>query len=144
MKFNTLIVGGIVGTVLVVVGLYFFLNTRNQSQSTGAESQVEEQTAAPNDEKKFLSGTYRCWSFNNSAGGGSCRTPPQPALIVSDDGTYSLSSERGTYEIRDGMIYLSESKIRGPGTLLENNMQIRFEYDYNVRHYTVTYLKQEE
>ena len=39
--------------------------------------------------------------------------------------------------------FLSESKIRGPGKLLEGDRQIRFEYDYNGWHHTITYLREE-
>lgn len=92
-----------------------------------------------------LSGTYRCWSFNVSGvGGGSCIRPPQPPMVLNSDGTYKFSSEQGTYNVKDGLIYLSQSKIRGAGKLLEDNNQIRFEYDYKERHYTVTYLKNKQ
>lgn len=64
-------------------------------------------------------------------------------IVLNQDGTYSMSSEKGTYTIEGDTISLSESKIRGLGQLLENNMQIRFEYDYNQWHHTITYLREE-
>jgi len=90
-----------------------------------------------------LSGSYRCWSYNVSGGGGgNCRLF-QP-IVLKADGTYSVSSEKGTYSISGDKITLSESKLRGIGTLLEGNMQIRFEYDYNGWHHIVTYLREGE
>ena len=88
-----------------------------------------------------ISGSYRCWQYNVSGGGGSCRL--SPPLVLNKDGSYSVSSEKGTYQIDGNKITLSESKIRGTGKLLEGNMQIRFEYDYNQWHHTITYLREE-
>ncbi|MDP3710842.1 MAG: PA14 domain-containing protein [bacterium] len=90
---------------------------------------------------KKLSGSYRCWSYNVSGGGGSCRI--SPPIVLKTDGGYSMSSEVGTYYIEGDQIFLSESKIRGPGKLLEGDIQIRFEYDYNGWHHTITYLREE-
>lgn len=110
-------------------------NAKNVNQN---QAQVQQ---ASGTENTVMAGTYRCWSFNVSGYGGSCINPPQAPLILNADGTYKFSSETGTYSINGGQIVLSESKIRGNGTLLENNNQIRFEYDYKGRHYTITYLK---
>ncbi len=86
------------------------------------------------------SGSYRCWSYNVSGGGsGDCRL--FAPLVLKNDGTYSLSSEKGTYTISKDTISLSESKIRGVGKLI-GDTQIRFEYDYNKWHHTLTYLKE--
>lgn len=89
-------------------------------------------------------GSYRCWSYNVSgaAGGGAgdlCRL--SPPLVLKADYAYSISSEKGTYYIKDGKLYLSESKLRGVGTILGTN-QIRFEYDYNQFHHVITYLRE--
>jgi|GEM_PF-1250249 len=90
---------------------------------------------------KRLSGSYRCWSYNVSGGGGGdCRL--FAPIVLNTDGTYSMSSEKGTYRIDGATIYLSESKIRGPGTLSADGLQMRFEYDYNNWHHVITYLKE--
>ena len=81
-------------------------------------------------------GQYRCWSYNVSGGGGSCRLAPP--LVLNSDGTYQMSSEKGTYKVQDGRLVLSESKIRGPGKLQGGN-RIIFEYDYKGMRHTVTY-----
>lgn len=59
--------------------------------------------------------------------------------MLRTDGTYQVSSERGTYSVKNDQIILSESKIRGPGRL-QNGNQIVFEYEYNGWKHTVTYL----
>ncbi len=84
-------------------------------------------------------GHYRCWSYNVSGGGGSCRLAPP--LVLNSDGTYQMSSEKGTYKVQDGKLVLSASKIRGPGKL-EGGNRIVFEYDFKGMHHTVTYLCQ--
>ena len=139
------VVWGLVAVAIGIVAVGYSYSTHRQENSspqqiTPVPTQQQEQ---PEPTKQLLSATYRCWSFHiDGSGGGACRT--QPSLVLQQDGTYTFStSEKGTYEIRDGKLYLSASKIRGAGLLLENDMQIRFEYDYNGRHYTMTYLKQE-
>lgn len=87
-----------------------------------------------------LSGTYRCWSFNVGGSGRSCTSPP---IVFNANGSYTMSSERGTYTVNGNTVVLSASKIRGPGTLLEDQRQIQFAYTYNGLQQTVTYLKQE-
>lgn len=155
----------VIGSVLIGAGgLYFFGNAgKNQSTGTSNGGQVEQivrkteqkeeadvneirtNEGNTNVVKQTLSGTYRCWSFNiEGSGAGSCRNPPQAPLILNSDGTYSVSREEGKQEVKDGKLILSQSKIRGPGTILEEGMQIRFEYEYNGKQYTVTYLKSEE
>lgn len=87
-----------------------------------------------------LAGSYRCWSYNVSgSGGGDCRL--YAPIVLTAQGTYSMSSEQGTYTVSGTIINLSESKIRGPGTLV-GGTQIRFEYDYNGWHHVITYLKE--
>jgi len=86
-----------------------------------------------------VAGVYRCFSYNIDGAGGSCRiTPP---LVLNADGTYRMSSEKGTYKLLDGKVVLSESRTRGPGKLEAGN-RIVFEYDLNGKRYTVTYLCQ--
>ncbi|MEK7648685.1 MAG: hypothetical protein AAB400_02070 [Patescibacteria group bacterium] len=87
-----------------------------------------------------ISGSYRCWSYNVSGGGGGdCRL--FAPIVLNKDGTYSVSSEKGTYSVSGDILTLSESKLRGPGKLI-GGTQIRFEYDYNNWHHVVTYLKE--
>lgn len=74
-----------------------------------------------------------------SGGGGTCRLAPP--LVLNSDGSYRMSSERGTYAVKGGKLLLSESKIRGPGRL-EGGNRIVFEYDYRGMRHTVTYLCQ--
>ncbi|NJD62773.1 MAG: hypothetical protein FIA93_08635 [Deltaproteobacteria bacterium] len=82
-------------------------------------------------------GSYRCWQYNVSGGGGSCRLAPP--IVLAPDGTYKESRTEGTYEVKDDTIVFSGSRIRGPGKIVDGN-KIRFEYDYNGFHHTVTYL----
>lgn len=160
MKLSALI--GSIGTAAVVagsvVGLHYGLTkdraTEPQPQSGVIEEQalIEEAPRADAEEKVIaiqppppsprvsLSGTYRCWSFNVGGIGQKCTSPP---IVFTADGSYTMSSERGTYTANGDTVVLSESKIRGPGTLLEDKRQIRFEYTYNGLAQTVTYLKQE-
>lgn len=83
-----------------------------------------------------IAGHYRCLSYNVSGGGGSCRLAPP--LTLNSDGTYRMSSERGTWRVADGRVHLSGSKIRGPGKLAKDN-RIIFEYTYRRWQHTVTY-----
>lgn len=85
-------------------------------------------------------GSYRCWSYNVSGGGGSCRLAPP--IMIRADGTYQESSTSGTYRIDGNRIYLSRSTVRGPGVIAGEN-QITFDYDYRGWHHTVTYLCQD-
>ena|SRR3989338_8253600 len=96
----------------------------------------EPQKATP--AKGALSGTYRCWSFNAGGAGGRCTSPP---IVFSSGGTYSMSSEAGTYTVNGSTVTLSASNIRGPGTLTPDHLQITFNYLYNGTEYTMTYLK---
>ncbi len=116
-------------------------------QTKTEEPVKQEPVSAPSEKKEAtspiqktksekISGTYRCWSFNVDGYGGTCSSPD---IVLKSDGTYSMSSEKGTYEIQGEQIVLSESEIRGPGTFLEGRMQIRFEYNYNEKKYTITY-----
>lgn len=82
-----------------------------------------------------LAGTWRCLSYNVSGGGGSCHT--MPSLLLQADGRYTLGSESGNWLLRDGKLWLSESKLRGLGTLVQGDLV--FEYDYHGWHHVLTY-----
>lgn len=84
-----------------------------------------------------IAGTYRCWSYNVSGAGKRCTSPP---LVLNSDGTYQMSSEKGTYTVKGKELFLSESKIRGIGQL-QDGRQIVFEYQYNGWNHRVTYLR---
>lgn len=86
-----------------------------------------------------VAGTYRCRSFNVGGAGRRCTSPP---LVLHPDGTYQMSSERGTYTVEGDQVILSESKIRGPGRLQGGN-EIVFEYEYRGLRHTVAYMRQE-
>ena len=87
---------------------------------------------------KTISGKYRCWSMNTAGyGGGRCTSP---ALVLNPNGTYTMGSESGTYSANGDIVNLSQSKIRGPGHLKENDRQIIFQYKYKGHDYTMTYL----
>lgn len=68
-----------------------------------------------------------------------CTSPP---IKIKKDGTYSMSGEKGTWKVKDGKVILSESKIRGPGRIVEDKLV--FEYAYQGLRYTVTYLRQKQ
>jgi hypothetical protein len=84
-----------------------------------------------------VAGTYRCASYTVSGGGGSCRTF-QP-LVLQPDGTYEHSSTRGSWTVQDGRLYLSESKLWGPGEILGSDT-LRFQYEYRGWRHTVTWV----
>jgi hypothetical protein len=85
-----------------------------------------------------FAGTYRCVSFNVGGQGGRCTSPP---LILMANGRYQMSGERGTFAVRGDRLSLSESRLRGPGRLYNN--EIVFEYVYRGLMQTVTYRRQE-
>jgi hypothetical protein len=87
-----------------------------------------------------LVGTYRCVSFNVGGRGGRCTSSP---LNLQANGQYQMSSEQGTYAVRNNRIFLSESKIRGAGRLQGGN-EIIFEYTYRGLVQTVTYRREAE
>ena len=45
----------------------------------------------------------------------------------------------GKYKISGSLIYLSESKFRGPGKIHSDDSMITFDYDYADKHYLMTY-----
>ncbi len=83
-----------------------------------------------------IAGHYRCLSYNVSGGGGSCRLAPP--LTLNANGTYGMSSERGTWRVVGDRVHLSGSKIRGPGKLSKDN-RIIFEYTHRGWQHTITY-----
>lgn len=128
--------------------------SETQNQSTNASQDVEEDEAVvdvdepevenTDEETLDMAGTFRCWQYlvDGATSLNGCRL--QAALVLNEDGTYSFSSEQGTYTVKGDTITLSESKIRGPGKILEQGMQIYFEYTLNGKDYTTTYLRLEE
>lgn len=88
-----------------------------------------------------LAGTYRCASFNVGGRGGRCTSPP---LVLQANGSYQMSSEHGKFTVRGNRIFLSESKLRGPGRLLEDGNEIVFQYTYKGLQHTVLYRRQAE
>lgn len=85
----------------------------------------------------LAAGSYRCTSYNVSGAGGSCVNFPR--LVLNADGTYQYSSTTGEWTVIGGRLYLSASQLWGPGLVLGRDT-VRFEYDYNGRHMTVTWV----
>lgn len=52
----------------------------------------------------------------------------EPPFLIHVDGTYSKSSEQGTFKIIGNLIDFSESKIRGTGVITEDSNLITFTY----------------
>ncbi|MDO8482991.1 MAG: hypothetical protein Q7S86_04200 [bacterium] len=96
--------------------------------------------AAGSSSQASFAGSYRCLSAN--AGGVSSVCRQYPRIVLKTDGTYTVSSEKGTYVVKDNTVKLSASKLRGIGKIVDGN-KIRFEYDYNRLHHVVTYLKEQ-
>lgn len=102
--------------------------------SVGAAKKARVLTFA---EKKIV-GSYRCRSYNVSGGGGgNCRLAPP--IVLKADGTYSMSSERGTFSVKKGRLILSKSTLRGPGSITANPATITFRYMYKGWKHIVTY-----
>lgn len=93
-------------------------------------------TAKPS--RASVPGTYSCWSMNVGGAGGKCTSP---ALVLQKNGRYQVGSEKGTFQVKGTQIILSKSKLRGPGTLSDDGLQIRFQYKYRGLDQVVTYLK---
>src|SRR6266702_3361894 len=86
-----------------------------------------------------LAGRYRCWSINVGGRAGICKSPP---IVLKEDGTYSMSSEKGTWKLKGDKVILSASKIRGPGKLNKEGNQLYFEYTLKGLRQSVVYLRQ--
>lgn len=91
-----------------------------------------------------LKGTYKCSGYNISGAGynvtgigGSCHF--FAPLVLKSNGTYHMLPERGKYTVSSDLIYLSESKYRGPGKLHSDGNMITFNYEYAGKRYFVTY-----
>lgn len=139
-------------------------------RGVGQDTKSEEKTNRKDEgtkssySKKNVAGSFRCWSYNtgSSAGGGGitggeskqsivpstlglgqgCRL--FAPIVLKEDGKYEMSKEKGTWKVQGDTVVLSESKIRGPGKILEGGMQIRFEYEYNNSRHIITYLREGE
>ncbi|MDO8489826.1 MAG: hypothetical protein Q7S47_00245 [bacterium] len=91
--------------------------------------------------EKQLVGTYRCSSYNVSGGGGgNCRIAPP--IVIKADGSYTMSSEKGTFKVANKKLTLSASKIRGVGAISSDSRTVTFSYTYNRWRHVVTYLRQ--
>lgn len=90
----------------------------------------------------FMVGTYRCRMFNVAGAGKRCTSP---ALVLKDNGRYTMGSEKGTWAYEGGELVLSASKIRGPGKVQvgANGMRVIFEYTYQKWPHVVTYERQD-
>lgn len=83
-----------------------------------------------------VAGTYANLSFNVDGAGGQNRSMPR--LDLDADKTYTWGKESGTYEYREGRIYLSGSHAAwGPGRV-DSDFKIWFEFTKQGKHYTVT------
>jgi hypothetical protein len=70
-------------------------------------------------------GKYRCVRIEVGKETGQCQSPP---LILSQDGSYEIWGEHGTYKVvQDRWLVLSHSKRRGPGHFVGPD-EIVFEY----------------
>lgn len=92
----------------------------------------------------FMTGTYRCLRyFVTNANGTTVNYNTVCALdtsfFIHKDGTYSKSTESGSYSISGNQITFSESKVRGPGTIDILDNQITFSYYVETNLYTITY-----
>lgn len=120
---------------------YSFDVLNESEENVATESENTEKTDTDKSQSSKVQGTYRCWSFNVGGVGSKCTSPP---IVLNTNGTYSMSSEKGTYKITGDQIILSESKIRGPGTFKEGRKQIVFNYTYNGNATTVTYMNYDD
>lgn len=117
-------------------------NAKEESpQDTDNTDETKNENQESQSSKSKIKGTYYCWSYNVKGIGGKCSSP---AIVLNTDSTYSMSSEKGTYAITGNQIVFSQSKIRGPGTFDEGQKQIVFNYTYNGKATTVTYLNYED
>jgi hypothetical protein len=83
-----------------------------------------------------IAGTYANLSFNVDGLGGQNRLMPR--LELNADNTYGWGRESGTYEYRDGKVYLSGPYGHwGPGRV-DKDYKIWFEFTKNGKQYTVT------
>ena len=84
-----------------------------------------------------ISGTYRCVSVEVAGKAKHCTAP---SIEMNSDGSYSILSEHGTYEILRGhWLVLSSSKNRGRARLDGSNKQIIFEFLSGGKKSRITY-----
>lgn len=81
-------------------------------------------------------GSYRCASFNAGGAGGRCHFAPP--IEIRADGSYTESSTTGRYTLKGDQIIFSESTVRGPGQVIDDNA-FRFQYTYKGLAHTSTY-----
>ena len=73
----------------------------------------------------YLSGTYNCVSVEIAGKAHSCKAP---SIEMNSDGSYTILSERGTYEILKGhWLVLSSNKNHGRARL-DGSKEIIFEF----------------
>ena len=141
MKTSFIVLGTVATVAIATAG---FVVSRAPEISQQVSSKPSDAMKQPVTDKRIatkLAGSYRCYSYNVSGGGGgNCRL--FAPIVLKADGTYSMSSEKGTYRVSGDTVILSESKLRGPGSVIDGN-KLRFEYDYNGWHHTLTYLREE-
>ena len=83
-----------------------------------------------------LDGKFRCVRVEIGTQSGACQSPP---LILSQDGSYEIWGEHGTYEvIQDRWLVLSHSKRRGVGHFVGSD-EIVFEYKIGKQQCRVTF-----
>jgi hypothetical protein len=83
-----------------------------------------------------LDGKYRCVRIEIADQVGQCQSPP---LILSQDGSYAIWGEHGTYEVvEDKWLVLSHSKRRGIGHFVGAD-RIVFEYKIGNKTCRVTF-----
>lgn len=116
------------GLIISVISGIILTNPKNFGQTSVTKSGTME-------------ATYKCWTFNVGGSTSKCTSPP---IVLKKDGSYTMSSEKGTYNIAGEKIYLSESKLRGAGTFKESRSQIIFEYTYNNLKHVVRYLTKDD
>lgn len=84
-----------------------------------------------------ISGTYRCVSVEVA---GKVKHCTAPSIEMNSDGSYSILSEHGTYEILRGhWLVLSSSKNHGRARLDGSNKQIIFEFLSGGKKSKITY-----
>lgn len=80
-------------------------------------------------------GKYRCQQIEIGNQIGKCQSPP---LVLSQDGSYQIWGERGTYQVVQDKLVLSHSKRRGVGHFVGND-EIVFEYKIGKQQCRVTF-----
>lgn len=91
---------------------------------------------SPMHAQEAFDGKYRCVRIEIGNQSGRCQSPP---LILSQDGSYEIWGEHGTYEVvQDQWLVLSHSKRRGLGHFVGPN-EIVFEYKIGNQKCRVTF-----